>query len=379
MKLFLRSLAVLLLILGLAVLGLFFTNHEYLLKGVWATYLHGEKTATISDARFFATRPVPAANPQPWTIAENYNSMSLSDTLRKTLAMTETVAFLVVKNDEIVYEQYWDGYSDTSHSNSFSMAKSITTLLAQKAIQEGYIQSWDDKVSDYLPGMEGPFANELQLKHLSTMTAGLQWNEHYTNPFDITARAYYGSNIKETMFDYAPVVTKPGSEFHYQSGAPQLLGLVISKATGKTVSDYAAETLWKSIGAEETAYWHLDKEGGHELTYCCFNSNARDFARYGKLLINHGKWNGQAIIDSSFLYTATNSAASPNYGWSFWVYDEKVNHVFYMRGIHGQYVIVIPEKDLVICRLGRKLIKDENDHPKDFRVIVEESIKYFGS
>ncbi len=374
----LRFLATLFLILGLVILGLFLTNNQYLLKGVWATYLHGEKSATITDARFFATRPVPAKNPQPWAIAENYNSMTLSDTLSKTLEVSESVAFVIVKGDKIVFEKYWDGYSDTSHSNSFSMAKSITTLLAQKAIEDGYIKSWDDKVRDYLPELEGPYAEALQLRHLSTMTAGLKWNEHYTNPFDITARSYYGSDIEETMYEFVPVVKEPGSHYEYQSGAPQLLGQVIAKATGKTVSQYASETLWKSIGAQHSAFWHLDEKGGNELTYCCFNSNARDFARFGKLLLRNGRWNGQQVIDSTFLFKATHAAADPNYGWSFWIYDEGVNHVYYMRGILGQYVIVIPEKDLVICRLGKQRLRDGHVHPKDLRVIVEECIKYFG-
>lgn len=376
---FFRTIAVILLIFGLAVLGLFLTNHEYLLKGAWATYLHGEKTGTISDARFFATRKISATDPHPWLISSKYNSMELSDTLRSMLEKTESVAFLIVKNDSILFEEYWDNYSDTSHSNSFSMAKSITTLLAQKAIQDGYIKSWEDNVNDYLPKIEGPFANELKLKHLSTMTAGLQWNEHYTNPFDITARSYYSSDIEETMYDYVPVVTKPGTHYEYQSGATQLLGLVIEKATGKTVSDYTSETLWKSMGAEHDAYWHLDKKGGEELTYCCFNSNIRDFARFGKMLIHDGKWDGQPVIDSSFLYTATRSAPVSYYGWSFWIFEEGIHRVYSMRGLLGQYVIVVPEKDLIICRLGKHRIKNETVHPTDYRVMIEEGIKYFGN
>src|SRR5690606_18030201 len=107
--------------------------------------------------------------------------------------------------------------------------------------------------------LEGPYANDLELWHLSTMTAGLQWNEHYTNPFDITARAYYGNDIAELMYREVPVINEPGANYQYQSGAPQLLGLILAKATGKTVSEYASENLWTKIGAEHTAFWHLDK------------------------------------------------------------------------------------------------------------------------
>ena len=184
---FLRFLAVLLLILGLLVLGLFISGNQYLIKGAWATYLHGESTATIDDMRFFDTRTIQATNPKSWDKSSSFNEKELSGELREVLEKTRSVAFVVVKNGELAHEEYWDGYSDTSLSNSFSMAKSITTLLTQIAIQEGFITSWDDEVSKYLPELEGAYRNELKLIHLSTMTAGLQWDENYHNPFDITA------------------------------------------------------------------------------------------------------------------------------------------------------------------------------------------------
>ncbi len=377
MKNLLRVLLALLIITGLTLLTLFITNTDYLIKGVWVTYLHGENSATIDDARFFELREVPATNPQPWPLSANYNSTNLSDTLRETLEQTETAAFLVIKDGEIAYEEYWEGYSDTSHSNSFSMAKSITTLLVQKAIQDGHIGSWEDKVIQYLPELKGPYRQDLKLKHLSTMTAGLQWDESYTAAFSLTARAYYSDDIAEVMFDKVPVVKEPGAFFEYQSGAPQLLGLVLTRATGQTVSRFASETLWKSLGAEETALWHLDDDGGQELTYCCFNSNARDFARFGKLLIEHGKWEGNSVIDSAFISTATSSAGESYYGWSFWLYRDFLHPVFYMRGILGQYVIVIPEKDLVICRLGKERYGNIDHHPGELPVIIEEVVKYF--
>lgn len=378
MKLLLRTLQTITVLLILVTIGLYLTRNDHLVKGVWATYLHGEKTATIDDDRFFSVRKVPAKDPQTWPIHPKYNQVSLSDTLSNTLEQTESVAFVVVKDDQILYEQYWDGYSDTSHSNSFSMAKSITTLLAEIAIEQGYIKSWNDRVIDYLPEIQGPYAKELELWHLSTMTAGLQWNEHYTNPFDITAKAYYGNNISELMYDEVPVVVEPGSQFEYQSGAPQLLGLVISKATGMTVSEFASEKLWTPIGAQHTAWWHLDHNGGDELTYCCFNSNARDFARLGKLMINQGNFGGVQIIDSSFVAKAQHGVGSDYYGWSFWIYNDLNTPCYYFRGILGQYIIVFPEKDLVVCRLGKRRLENDNHHPLDFKVIARETLKYFG-
>ncbi|MGB0176695.1 MAG: serine hydrolase domain-containing protein [Owenweeksia sp.] len=375
---FLRFLAALLLILGLVVFGLFISGNQYLLKGAWATYLHGVSSGTIDDMRFFDTRTVEIGNPVAWRMSESYNTKELSSTLRSTLEETESAAFLVIKEDEIVYEEYWDGYSDTSRTNSFSMAKSITTLLAQLAIQEGYINSWDDEVSKYLPELEGAYRNELKLHHLSNMTAGLQWNEDYHDPFDITAKAYYGPDIEKLMLNEVPVVSPPGEVWEYQSGATQLLGLVVSRATKQSLSAFASEMLWRPMQAEHAAKWHLDHADGMELAYCCFNSNARDFARFGKLLLNHGRWNGQQIIDSAFVEMATHGDAVEHYGYSFWVdTDDHLTHVYHMRGFHGQYVIVIPEKDLIIVRLGHHRLEKTDAHTGDFHIMVDEVMKYF--
>jgi CubicO group peptidase (beta-lactamase class C family) len=374
---FLRFLLWLLVVLAMLVGLILITDNAYLLKGAWATYFHGTKTASIDDMRFYATRSVKATNPQAWEIAEGYNKKELSPRLRQTLESTGSVAFLIAKNDELIYEEYWDGYSDSSQSNSFSMAKSIISMLAQKAIEEGYIESWEDRVTKYLPEIEGPYRQDLKLRHLSTMTAGLEWNEHYSNPFDITARAYYGDDIEETMFENVPVVIEPGSEFEYQSGSPQLLGFVISRATGMSVSDYASRTLWREMGAVHDAAWHLDTDDGDELTYCCFNSNARDFARFGKLLINKGNWNGVQILDSAFISQASMGAAVDYYGWSFWILQDHPEHVYYMRGHLGQYTIVIPSRDLVVVRLGTSSEEQVDHHHKEFRVIVEEVLKEY--
>ena len=379
MKTFLRFLAILLLILGLVVLGLFLTGNQYLLKGAWATYLHGHPTASIDDARFFDTRPIPAGDVDPWPVSSHYNQRNLSDTLQKTLEESGTVAFLIIKNDSILYEAYRDGYSDTSHSNSFSMAKSITTMLVQIAIQKGLIGSWEDPAIKYLPKIQGPYRKDLKLKHLSMMTAGLQWDEGYHSPVGITAQAYYSSDVEKLMYEKVPVVLEPGTHFEYQSGAPQLLGLVLEKATGKSVSEFASEVLWKPLGASEDAFWQLDDKNGHELTYCCFNSNARDFARFGKMLEHYGKWNHNQILDSAFVDKASSAGAVNYYGWSFWIDNTQLTKVYYMRGLLGQYVVVIPEKNLVLCHLGKHNLEDINHQPRELLVMVDEAIKYFGN
>lgn len=376
MKTFFKAISWFVAIITLAVLVAYITGNQFLVKGLWAAYLHGNTSATIGDAQFFETRTVKAGDEIPWEVAENFNRIELSDRLRVSLEETQSVAFLMAKNGELIFEEYWDDYSESSRSNSFSMAKSITTMLLQCAIQDGYVKSWDQPVKDFLPELQGEFANELTLRHLCTMTAGLDFNEHYTNPFDITAKMYYGPDVEKLMLEEVPVHKQPGlNSFEYQSGATQLLGLSLMRATGKSEAEYASEKLWKPLGAKHSAEWHLDAENGKELSFCCFNSNARDFARFGQMMLQRGNYNGEQILDSAFVDTATVPYAVPYYGHSFWMTDDYGPHIFYQRGILGQYIIVIPEHDLVIVRLGHMRLGSDMHHSIDFRLIIEEVLE----
>jgi CubicO group peptidase (beta-lactamase class C family) len=279
------------------------------------------------------------------------------------------VAFLVIQHDTIINEHYWQGYSDSSQSNSFSMAKSITTMLAEIAIQKGILKGWHQKVNTLLPELKGPHAAELELWHLSTMSSGLEWDEAYKNPFAITAKAYYGDHVKELMLTL-PIINEPGKVYNYQSGNTELLGLCIMKATGKSMADLASEWLWRPLQAEHDARWHTDPQGT-ELCYCCFNTDARDFARFGRLMLHQGNWNGLQILDSSFVQMATTGALVPFYGYSFWLDESHGTKVFAQRGILGQYIITIPEYNLVIVRLGKHSLPPVNHHPEDFHAIVD--------
>jgi CubicO group peptidase (beta-lactamase class C family) len=355
------------------------TGNGHLLKGAWAVYLQGHSTASIDDAQYFDTRAIPIdkENTKPWLIHPEYNSIELTDTLRNVLQKTESVAFLVARNDSIIHEEYWKGYSDTSHSNSFSAAKAITTLLVQCAIQDGYFTGWDQKVTEIIPEISGEFANELELHHLAAMTSGMHWDEDYKNPFGVTARAYYSDNVWEVI-EELPISIKPGTEFEYQSGSTMLLGMLLIEATGKHLSDYASEKLWKPLNAEHTAYWHIDKEQGTELAYCCFNTNIRDFARFGKLNNHSGNWNGNQVIDSSFYPLSTVPGLVDYYGMGFWLTQDYGTEVFYHRGLHGQYIISIPEYKIIAVRMGEKKgVRAHDKHTVLFHTIVNEIIDQY--
>jgi len=358
-----------------ASLILYVAGYGYIFKGISTTYLTGHKTAFIDDHTYFENRVIKNSDSlQEWSLAEEYNEVNATKTLDSLNQELETAAFLIIKNDSILFEKYYNGYNGKSRTNSFSMAKSIVTLLMFKAIQDGYLENINQPVSDFFP----QFDSRLSIGDLSSMASGLNWNENYYNPFASTARAYFGEDIREQVLELE-VIEKPGEEFIYLSGNTELLGMVIEKATGQNLSEYLSESFWKPMGMNDDALWQIDsRESGMEKAYCCISSNARNFGKFGKLLINNGKWNGEQLLDSAFIETASEPRFSetPYYGYGFWLSDYRDKDIYYMRGILGQYVIVIPEDDLVIVRLGRKLIRKKDDkHYQDFYMYIDETYK----
>ena len=371
LKRLLKGLAIIaVLLIGLAYL----TDYEYILKGVRVVYLKGHTTAYIDDYPHFENMTIASSeNPQPWPMHADYNSVKATETLTKRNESLGTVAFLIIKNDSIWFEEYAEGYGVDSKTNSFSMAKSITSALLGKAIQEGHIEGLDQPIGDFFE----QFANDATtVGDLSSMSSGLDWDESYVSPFSVTARSYYDDDLAETILNLK-VIEAPGQSFKYLSGNSQLLGMVIEKATGQKLANYLSETLWKPMGAEQPALWQLDDETNQlAKTFCCIASNARDFARFGKLYKDYGKWNGVQLLDSSFVATSIvpRFEASPEYGYGFWLSDHLDKQIFVMRGILGQYVITIPEDNVIIVRLGHQR-GDATDLPftDEFYLIIEEA------
>ena len=315
----------------------------------------------IDDYKIFHNRTVKAGTPQPWKLHPEYNTYQLNDEQLKYFNDFRTVAFLVVKDTALLFETYWDGYGKDSYSNSFSMAKSIVSLLMGCAVNDGYIKSIDEPVGNYLPEFAEGDKAKITIKHLLTMSSGLSWDESYSTLFSLTTQGYYGNNLPKLVLNQR-VVKEPGKLFEYRSGDTQLLSLIIEKATGKTLSDYASEKIWTKVGAEHDALWCLDRKDGVEKAFCCFNTNARDFARFGQLVLNGGKWNGQQVVPESYLNEALTPASylfDPEtnknvdfYGYQWWMINIDGHRVWYARGLLGQYIFVIPDLNAVVVRLG---------------------------
>ncbi len=316
--------------------------------------------ANIDDYKIFANRIVNTNNYIPIPESKTYN-IKLNTDLDNFLNKTNTTAFLVIKNDSIYSETYWDGYNQDSYSNSFSIAKSIVSILIGIAIDEGKIKSIDEKVTDFIPEYKYGYNSSLTIKHLLTMSAAFNWDESYSNPFSLTAKAYYGSNLKNIIL-HLKVIERPGVYFNYQSSNSLVLAYILEKATGKSISNYATEKLWIPLGAKHNALWSLDKENGFEKAYCCFNSNARDFARIGLLYLHNGIYNNKKIISEEYVKKSVepidlidkNGNITNYYGYSWWLTSANNLKIFYAQGILGQYIFVIPDKNIVIVRLGEK-------------------------
>lgn len=316
----------------------------------------------------FANREVNIGTPQPWQQDALYNSTELTLEQEENLEKYKTVAFLVARDSLLLFEKYWDGYGPQSRSNSFSMAKSIVSLLLGCAIDDGYIESMDQPVGDFLPEFKEGDKSKITIRHLLTMSSGLSWDEAYASLFSTTTQAYYGKFLAKLVLNQS-VITEPGKEYNYLSGDTQLLSMVVSNAVGIPLAQYMSEKIWSRIGAEEVAWWSLDREDGLEKAYCCFNSNARDFARLGRLINHHGEWNGEQIISQSYLdetlqpttYLADkelDGIPTERYGHQWWFVTHRGHNVIFARGIMGQYIFAIPEMQLVVVRLGHARDKE---------------------
>ncbi|SMP06489.1 serine hydrolase domain-containing protein [Chryseobacterium profundimaris] len=355
-------------------------GYSYIFNGISKTYLKGKMSAHIDDGKFFTHNVIAAGNPVPWEKHPEYNKKSLPKSIVEDLNHSNTASFLVIKSGKLIHEQYWNGYNELSKTNSFSMAKAVTVMLFGKAFEEGKIKSIDDKFSDYFPEFKNKeLAEHLTLKNLAQMESGLNWEENYKNPFLPNAKAYYGRSLIKATFSRT-FKHQPGKRFEYQSGSTQLLGFAVRKAVNQTLASYLSEKIWIPLGMEQDAEWSTD-ESGMEKTYCCIHASTRDFAKLGQLFLNDGKAGEKQILNLDFI----NQMRTPTkkseeiYGMGFWInYDNPIKH-YYFLGLQGQYIIMVPEHDMVIVRTGsfNNLPKNDRGRPDQVKFLVNETVQLF--
>lgn len=288
----------------------------------------------------------------PTTKDLNYPVATLEEFLRKN----NTVAFLIIKDDSIHYQKYFDDYDAASIVASFSIAKSVMSLLVGIAIDEGYIVSENEKVTKYIPELEKNGFDNVTIKHLLQMTTTLDFNESYYNPLSEAASFYYGTRLRKDMAKLK-LKAKPGTNFEYNSGNAQLLGWVLERALkGKNISQYLEEKIWHPLQMQYDASWSIDKKNnGIEKTFCCLNARALDFAKLGRLILQNGKWNNHIVVSESWIKKIKgkdlSDGAVPYYQYQFWKND--IGNAVMMQGHLGQFVYIHPDKNLLLIRLGK--------------------------
>jgi CubicO group peptidase (beta-lactamase class C family) len=275
------------------------------------------------------------------------------------LAETDTRSFLVVHDDRLVYERYFDGSDHQTLQTSFSVAKSVLSTLVGIAIEEGLIGGVEDPVTDYLPELaerDPPF-DRITLRNLLTMSSGIKyWAPDSPWPFSDDTYTYYDPDMRELALNETRIERPPDEEWHYNNYHPLLLGLVLERTTGMSVSEYMSTRLWQPLGAESDATWNLDSErSGFEKMESGLNAAAVDYARFGLLILHGGAWNGTRIVSDEWVRAATADDTSTDpaedYQYFWWVDVERPGR-FYALGNLGQYIYVAPDANAVIVRNG---------------------------
>ena len=321
--------------------------------------------ANITDEKVFPSRPLVPATAAALFKKRDTALVPKTITLQgKTvpfetfLEQHKTVAFLIVRNDTLLYEKYFAGYSANSKVASFSMAKSFTSALIGAAIADGYIQSVAQPVTDFVPEMAQSGFDKVTIRELLQMTAPLKFEESYANPFGDAGTFYYGRNLRRhtrTM----QLKNREQKTFDYTSGSTQLLGLVLDRALkGKTITAYLQEKIWSPAGMQYPATWSIDqKKEGLEKTFCCLNATAVDFARFGKLYADSGRVGNTQVLPPDWVTASsepdTTNGGVPYYKYQWWLLPGNGPHNFFAQGILGQFIYVEPAKKLIIVRLGK--------------------------
>ena len=330
-------------------------------------------TTTIHDFNHYPARSLrPSDHPQP--LIENLQAARLfqqprygdgQQTLDSLLEGSDSIAFLILKDDQLLYERYFQGHTAASYSQFFSVSKSILSALIGLAIDDGYIRSVDQPVTDFVPDLEGRGFENINVRHLLQMTSGTSYVEN-DNPFGIHVRLNYTPSLEKDILGFR-AVDEPGAVFRYKSGDNALLALMLDRALGeKTITAYTQERLWDPLGMEYGGMWSLDHEtDGLEKTWCCLAATARDLAGFGRFYLNEGRVNGSQVLSSAWVEASTHSQAVTeagwpddfrqigleNYGYQWWLVSPERGD-FLALGKDGQYLYVDPVSEVVIVRLG---------------------------
>ena len=266
-----------------------------------------------------------------------------------------TAALVIVHEGKVRLEKYGLDFSPGKRWTSFSVAKSFTSTLVGAAIKDGNIKSVDDKVSDYISDLKGSSYDDVTIKQLLTMTSGVKWNEDYADPKSDVAlfnahKAEPGVDVTVSYMRKLKRETPPGTKWAYKTGETNLIGVLVSSATGKELSDYLSEKIWRPFSMEQDASWLLGSTG-HEISGCCIQASTRDFARFGLFMLGGGIADGKPVLPDGWIAEATMKQVDTGrdrfgYGYQWWTLDDGT---YLARGIFGQGIFIDPKRKLVMA------------------------------
>jgi len=284
------------------------------------------------------------------------------------LSETKTNAFLVIRNGVLTYEWYKDGFAADTRFPSYSVAKTMTSIMIGQLIAAGKIKESDYFV-DYFPEYKnGTDFDKVTIKSLLDMQSGVGVSDNYpTGPQGwgvAIAQMYATTDLNWFLGNNRKMAFAPGTSAEYRSVDTQMLGMIIKKVTGMRITDYFSENVWQKVGAEFPATWNVDRVGGTEKTFCCFNASARDYARVGLAILNGGYSGSNQIITRDWLNRMKTPVVTLDHGWG---YAAQVWHPFpnisMALGLHGQFIFVDPESRTVIVKLSDNPTGSDNEEP----------------
>ena len=275
-----------------------------------------------------------------------------------------TQGLLLIQNDTIRYENYWRGQEEDTRHISWSVAKSYISALFGIAIEEGFIKSIDQTVDEYLPELIGSGYDGVKIKDVLQMSSGIKFDENYGDPQSDIQRYWTGFVAGESQDEFAGSLRNektPGTYNNYVSINTHVLGMIIVKATGKSLTEYLEEKIWKPIGTEFDAYWIVDAKG-MEMALGGLNATLRDFAKLGRLYLNKGNWEGKQIVPKDWVKASTSAteehllpesinSSDPGvgYGYQWWVLDGNEGE-FMAMGVFNQYIYINPTTNTIIVK-----------------------------
>ncbi|MFG1785034.1 serine hydrolase domain-containing protein [Rhodococcus oryzae] len=333
------------------------------------------KQGELYPSRAVAASPDPAplqSNPIPLPETVPWKGEQIP--VAQFLETTNTNAFLVLRDGALTHEWYRDGVEATTPLASWSMAKSVVSLMIGQAIDAGKL-SEDDRLVDVLPELAtGGEYDTVTVRHLLDMTAGVDVSENYNPywPLTGTARMYLTQDLDEFVADHRAVTSTPGSEGDYRSVETQLLGQVLARVEGTPLTELLERNLWAPIGAEDGAAWNLDRDGGQEKAFCCLNATARDYAKIGQLVLDGGRAGGTQVVPPAWIERistpAPHQVSTSPWGYSAqWWHPTTDSPDLSALGVYGQYTYVDPATGTVIVKLSDH--GTEQDEQETFEVL----------